>query len=99
MKDTLLDFPEKITKWRVEHGMTQLQFRRMIGMSKSPYYSLMNRTHFPNAKTIINICRCTGLSADYLLGLSDHPGPRQNPTISQSNPRHFTGETQRLNHY
>lgn len=71
MKDTMLDLPQKITTYRVEHGLTILQFRRMIGLSKTSYYSLMNRTIFPNAKTIINICRCTGLSADYLLGLSD----------------------------
>jgi len=71
-------FPDRIESLR--KGITQRDFARKLGIPLNTYTNWVRGVRMPNVDAIINICTRLGVSADWLLGLSDNPAPnRQAP--------------------
>lgn len=54
-----------------ETGMAQYEMAKLIGVNPHLVSNWTNKYVFPNAQTIIRICKAFHVSADWLLGLSD----------------------------
>ena len=52
---------------------TQKEFARFLGVPLTSYTNWVANTSSPKAEYIIQVCSKLGVSADYLLGLSDAP--------------------------
>lgn len=52
---------------------TQKEFARFLGVPLTSYTNWVANTSSPKAEYIIQVCSKLGVSADYLLGLSDNP--------------------------
>jgi len=52
-------------------GMTYEQLSQHIGVSRGTISSLASRNYYPSIPTLIKLCKILGMSADYILGLSE----------------------------
>ena len=66
-------FRERFIKLREEHKMSQAQFAVFLGIPSGSVGGYENGTKFPNGKTLFTIATKCGVSADYLLGISNAP--------------------------
>jgi transcriptional regulator with XRE-family HTH domain len=77
----MLSFGERIAVLRRRQGMTQ----RELGTESEVHWNTIARlergklTDLPG-KAVARIAKALGTSADYLLGLSEREGPRENNT-------------------
>lgn len=70
-----MNYKERIRQIRQERGLTQEQMAAKLGTSQGHYYRYeLGNTEIP-ASRIADICRILEVSADYILGLSEHPQP------------------------
>lgn len=60
---------------RIEHGYTQAELARKIGMDQNNYSKYERGEREIGRKTIIKLCQVYNISADYLLGLTDEKRP------------------------
>jgi transcriptional regulator with XRE-family HTH domain len=56
---------------RSEKGFTQQQLADKLGIVKATVSSYEKTANYPSVEILINICKTFGVSADFLLGLSD----------------------------
>ena len=64
-------FIERLKELRVEKGLTQTELSKATGLSQSALALWENGQRIPNALAIIALAKYFGVSADYLLGLTD----------------------------
>lgn len=64
-------YGKKLKELRIEHGLTQEEFGKKIGKSKTGVSLYENGTRKPDIDTIINTSNIFNCSADYLLGLKN----------------------------
>jgi transcriptional regulator with XRE-family HTH domain len=69
------DFKQRLNKLRGE--MSNTEFAEMVGISRQTMGFYLNGDRIPDAEMLIKICKATGVSSDYLLGLSDETTPDQ----------------------
>ena len=62
---------KRIWAWRKQFGISQRAFAKEIMTSQVVVSHWGNGVNTPNAYTIARICRFTGLTADYLLGVEE----------------------------
>lgn len=62
---------ERLSEIRKDHGDTQADLARYLGVSLPTVRAWEQEISSPNHKTLVSICRLYHVSADYLLGLSD----------------------------
>lgn len=66
---------EYLKRFRKERGLTQQQVAADIGIIPQLYQKYERDNSMPSAAIIIVLSKAYGVSADYLLGLSDEPKP------------------------
>ena len=66
-----MEFNEKIKKRRKELKLTQKQVGDSIGLRYQNYQDLEYGKKKPSFDTLVKLCICLNVSADYLLGISD----------------------------
>ena len=64
-------FIERITKYMKENDLSHAQFAQMIGASEYRLKNWLNNKSKPRGNHLYDICKATGLSCDYLVGLKD----------------------------
>lgn len=62
---------QRVADGRLACGMTQMQLAVEVGISAQHLSSIETHRLTPSAETIVALCMALGVSADYLLGLSD----------------------------
>ena|ERR671923_80727 len=69
-------FGERLRTARKHQGMSQQQLGALVG-ADAPWISNLEKGKQSGlaAKTVYRFCRALGVSADYLLGLTDAPTP------------------------
>ncbi len=68
----------RIKQLRTENGMTQGELGAKVGVIKQTVSSWENDASAPNYEIISQLCEIFGVSADYLLGISDKRGDDAN---------------------
>lgn len=64
-------FTERLKELRTEKGLSQLQLAKETGLGKSAIGVWELGQRIPNALAIITLAKYFGVTADYLLGISD----------------------------
>ena len=54
-----------------KNGLTQKQFAEIMGVSEVTISRYVTENRYPSIDRLAKICRHLGVSADYLLGLSE----------------------------
>lgn len=67
----MIYFGEKLKALRIEKGLTQQQIAEKIGLVKGSISAYEQSAKYPSIDVLIKLCEMFGVSADYLLGLSD----------------------------
>lgn len=67
----MIYFGEKLKALRIEKGLTQQQIAEKIGLVKGSISAYEQSAKYPSIDVLIKLCELFGVSADYLLGLSD----------------------------
>ncbi len=67
---------ERLLLLKKQHHALQKDLANAIGKSVREYQRYEYGEHEPTASTIIALAKFYGVSADYLLGLTDNPKPR-----------------------
>ena len=69
----MVDFANKLRQLRIEKGLTQAELASMIGVKHSviSFYEVGDRV--PSPKVIKKLAATLHVSADYLLGIENHP--------------------------
>ena len=62
---------ERLSEVRKDHGETQAQLAAALGVSLSAVRAWEQEKNAPPHELLVTLCRRYGVSADYLLGLSD----------------------------
>lgn len=65
-------FREKLKKARSERGLTQTQVSTAIDLTLRSYQALEYGESSPSFETLIQLCKCLQVSADYLLDISNN---------------------------
>jgi transcriptional regulator with XRE-family HTH domain len=68
-----MEFNDKIKKLRKQLKLTQKQIAVLIEISERNYQDLEYGIKKPSFDTLIKLCDCLNVSADYLLGRTDKP--------------------------
>lgn len=58
---------------RKNRGATQSEVAEMLGISQPTYNRYETGTHEPDNETVARLAKYFGVSADYLLGIDEHP--------------------------
>lgn len=66
---------ESLKRFRAEYGLSQKEVADTVGMVPTSYYRYESGRYLPQADIIITLSKAYGVTADYLLGLSDVPRP------------------------
>lgn len=64
---------ERLKELRTIRGITQKELADSVGISAGAVYSYESKRQIPNIQTIFDICETYGVSADWLLGLTEVP--------------------------
>ena len=64
-------FAERIKELRLEHGLTQEQVGKIIGVKHFSIYSYEKGRNFPEMKGLVGLADYFGVSMDYLAGRTD----------------------------
>lgn len=74
---------DRLRKLRLELGYTQEELADKLDMGVRQVWRYENDENAPSSETLARISHLLGVSADYLLGLSDTPAPEnQSGTLS-----------------
>lgn len=68
-------FSERLTQSREKKGLSQQQVADALKLSKGKIENYENGVYEPNTGTFALLASFYGISADYLLGLSEDPAP------------------------
>ena len=68
---------DRIREMREDHDLTQARVAKILGTTQQVYSRYENGTNEIPVRHIITLCRLYGISADYILGLSDRPEPKR----------------------
>lgn len=69
-------FGQRISELRKASGETQATLARELGIKKNQISEIERGNRTTSAERIALICEHYGVSADYLLGLTDDPEPK-----------------------
>lgn len=72
--DLPVQFGKRLRKYIKQEGMTQEEFALQLGIASSILSHWLNGNWLPNVTSLFRICRMTGLSADYLIGIGEDYG-------------------------
>lgn len=72
---------EALKRFRKEFGLNQQEVAKTLDMMPQSYYRYETGKYSPRADDIIKLSQTYGVSADYLLGLSDLPHPPDVTTL------------------
>lgn len=64
-------FSKRLKELRMEKGMTQSQLGACLGYGFTAIANYESGRNEPSLRDLMRLCRVLGVSADYLLGLSD----------------------------
>lgn len=67
-------FQSRLREARKEKKLTQGELGTLLGVEKSTISKYEVGTNSVDVETLVKLCIKLDVSADYLLGLSDHPG-------------------------
>lgn len=67
-----LIFHKRLRRLRQEHGFTQSELATLADVTPLTYSKYERGESIPSSVTLIKLCDALGVSADYLLGRSDH---------------------------
>jgi len=67
---------ERIREIRQLRGYSQQELASKIGIAMNSLYHYEKNRKMPSAEVLANIAKALNVSADYLLGLSDNPIPK-----------------------
>jgi transcriptional regulator with XRE-family HTH domain len=62
---------DRIKQFRQENNISQAQMARTLGMTQQQYFKYEKGINEMPVRYLLMICETYGLSADWLLGLSD----------------------------
>lgn len=65
-------YGERIKELRLERGLTQTELAKELGVTQKNISKYELELLDLNTQTICKLCKFFGVSADYLLGLSDY---------------------------
>ncbi|MBR4021955.1 MAG: helix-turn-helix transcriptional regulator [Ruminococcus sp.] len=66
-------FGERIKELRLNLGLNQVEFSKLLNVTKQSVSNWENNNILPSIDMLINISKKFSVSADYLLGLSEIP--------------------------
>lgn len=69
-----VDYRQRIRDVREDRDLTQAQVGQVLGLSQQGYNHIENGRAELKIQDLIKLCRFYGLSADYLIALSDDRG-------------------------
>ncbi len=69
-------FGQRISELRKSYGETQAALAEQLGVKKNQISEIERGNRTTSAERIALICEHYGVSADYLLGLTDDPAPK-----------------------
>jgi transcriptional regulator with XRE-family HTH domain len=64
---------ERLREWREKRGWSQRELARLCGLGEAQVSKYENGHTDPSASVLKAMCSQLGVSADYVLGLSDSP--------------------------
>lgn len=64
-------FGKRIKELRVSHGINQVEFGKVLNVTKQSVSNWENGNILPSIDMLVKISECFSVSTDYLLGLSD----------------------------
>jgi len=67
-------FPSRLSSLRSQAGLTQAQLALYLHLNRSTISNYEKGARMPEAETLCRLVHLFGVSADYLLGLSDRKG-------------------------
>lgn len=79
------DFEERLKELRKEKGLTQNELAAMLSTTDDSIYSWEKGRSQPSIEMLKRICNCFSVSADYLIGLEDESGAKENPHFNDLN--------------
>ena len=68
-----MQLSDSLKRFRKQCKLTQVQAAQFANVSYRSYQGYEAGEATPSAKVIIDLSKATGLSADFILGLSDDP--------------------------
>lgn len=66
-------FSERLRDLRLEHGMTQEEVGKIIGVKRYSIYGYEKGNNYPEVPGLITLADYFGVSIDYLVGRTDNP--------------------------
>jgi len=69
-------FGQRVLEQRKKHGETQKNLAQLLGVGETQITEIEHGRATTSAERIALICEHYGVSADYLLGLTDDPAPK-----------------------
>ena len=66
-------FSERVRELRLEHGMTQEEVGKIIGVKRYSIYGYEKGNNYPEVPGLITLADYFGVSIDYLVGRTDNP--------------------------
>lgn len=70
-----MNYRERLRAVREDRDLTQLQVGKLLQKSQQGYNHIETGRAELKIEDLIALCRFYGLSADYLIGLTDEPRP------------------------
>ena len=67
-------YMDKFRQFRQENGITQAQVSEMLGITQQQYFKYEKGINELPIRYLVAICQAYDISADWLLGLTDHTG-------------------------
>ena len=71
LKDNVSLFAQRLKELRLKRKVSQEKISKVLGLGICTYGTYENDKYIPDAVTVRNMAKFFGVSADYLLGLSD----------------------------
>lgn len=72
-----MNIGERIRQTRQLRGYSQQELASKIGISMNSLYHYEKNRKTPSAEVVAKLAEALGVSADYLLGLTDDPAPKE----------------------
>lgn len=70
-----MDYRERLKSTREDHDLTQAQVGKLLNKSQQGYNHIETGRSELKIEDLVRLCQYYGLSADYLIGLTDKPTP------------------------
>ncbi|MDD6143972.1 MAG: helix-turn-helix transcriptional regulator [bacterium] len=72
-----MDYRQRLRDLREDHDLTQAEVGKVIQKSQQGYSHIENGKAELKIEDLVTLCRFYGVTADYLIGLSDQTGAGQ----------------------